>query len=60
MTRPYVPDGMDVLGYTILPGMSVSMCFYYKQVSLKKIFFKGARTKDKEVSGPDISVKQKK
>tara|TARA_R110001632_G_scaffold142994_1_gene258939 strand:- start:2569 stop:3549 length:981 start_codon:yes stop_codon:yes gene_type:complete len=60
LTRPYVPDGMDVLGYTILPGMSISMCFYYKQVSMKKIFFKGARTKDKEVSGPDISVKEKK
>ena len=45
LNRPYIADGMDVLNYTILPGMTVVMCFYYKQVSLKKVFFPEARVK---------------
>ena len=45
LNRPYIPDGMDVLGYTILPGMTVVMCFYYKQVALKKVFYPEARVK---------------
>ena len=45
LNRPYIPDGMDVLEYTVLPGMTVVMCFYYRQVSLKKVFFPEARVK---------------
>lgn len=41
--KPYIPDGMDVIEYTILPQMTVVMCFYYKQVSLKRVFFQEAR-----------------
>lgn len=43
LNRPFIPDGMDVIGYTVLPGMSVTFGFFYKQVSLKKFFFAEAR-----------------
>jgi hypothetical protein len=42
--RPFIPDGMDVIEYKILAGNSVTMCFFYKQVSLKKVFIEEART----------------
>jgi hypothetical protein len=43
LNRPFIPDGMDTLTYTILPGMVVTFGFYYKQISLKKFFYKEAR-----------------
>jgi hypothetical protein len=43
INRPFVPDGMDVIQYKVLAGMTVTMCFWYKQVSLKKFFYKEAR-----------------
>lgn len=43
LNRPYIPDGMDVVNYTILAGNTVTMNFWYKQVSLKKVFYKEAR-----------------
>jgi hypothetical protein len=43
--RAFIPDGMDVIEYTILPYTNVVFGFYYKQVSLKRFFFKEARTK---------------
>lgn len=43
LNRPFIPDGMDVVTYTILPGMIVTFGFYYKQVSLKKFFYEEAR-----------------
>jgi hypothetical protein len=43
--RAFIPDGMDVIEYTILPQTNVIFGFYYKQVSLKRFFFKEARTK---------------
>jgi hypothetical protein len=43
--RAFIPDGMDVIEYTILPQTNVVFGFYYKQVSLKRFFFKEARTK---------------
>jgi hypothetical protein len=41
--RPFVPDGMDVVNYTVLPGMVVVMCWYYTQKSLKKVLYPEAR-----------------
>jgi len=41
----FCPDGMDVIEYRILAGMRVTFCFYYKQVSLKKFFWKETRNK---------------
>jgi hypothetical protein len=43
LNRPFIPDGMDVIKYVIKAGMTVTLCFYYKQISLKKFFFKEAR-----------------
>jgi len=43
LNRPFIPDGMDVCTYKVLPGMSVTFGFWYKQVSLKKFFYKEAR-----------------
>ena len=41
----YCPDGMDVIQYKVLAGMTVTFGFYYKQVSLKKFFWKETRNK---------------
>lgn len=43
LNRPFIPDGMDVIEYKVLAGNSVTMCFFYKQVSLKKVFIEEAR-----------------
>jgi len=43
LNRPYIPDGMDTIQYTILPNMSVVMAFFFEQKSLKKAFYKVAR-----------------
>lgn len=47
--RPFVPDGMDVVNYTILPGMVVVMCFYYTQKSLKKVLYPETREDKKMI-----------
>ena len=39
LNRPYIPDGMDVLKYKILAGHTVTLGFYYSQISLKKFFY---------------------
>lgn len=41
--RPYVPDGMDILRYTVLAGCTVVLAFYYEQKMLKKYFYKELR-----------------
>lgn len=43
LNRPFIPDGMDVVNYTVLAGNTITMCFYYKQISLKRVFFEEAR-----------------
>ena len=43
INRPFIPDGMDIIRYTVLAGMSVTMTFWYTQVSLKKFFFEEAK-----------------
>ena len=43
LNRPYIPDGMDTIQYTVLPNMSVIMAFFYYQKSIKKAFFEEAR-----------------
>jgi hypothetical protein len=43
LNRPYVPDGMEVISYKILAGNTVTLCFYYEQKSIKKLFFPEAR-----------------
>lgn len=43
LNRPFIPDGMDVINYTVLAGNTVTICFYYKQKQLKKFFWKEAK-----------------
>jgi len=43
LKRPFIPNGMDVINYTVLAGNTVTMCFYYEQKSITKLFFKEAR-----------------
>jgi hypothetical protein len=39
INRPFIPDGMDTIKYTILPNMSVVMGFYYEQVTQKDLYY---------------------
>jgi membrane-associated protein len=41
--RVFVPDGMDIISYKILAGMTVIFGFYYKQVQIKKVFWEETR-----------------
>ena len=43
INRAFIPDGMDVIQYKVLAGMTVTMTFWYTQVSLKKFFYEEAR-----------------
>jgi len=43
INRPFIPNGMDVIKYTVLPEMTVNMAFFYKQADLKKVFYPEAR-----------------
>jgi hypothetical protein len=43
--RLFAPDGMDIMEYTILSGMYVVFAFYYKQISLNKVFIPDIRNK---------------
>lgn len=43
--RLFAPDGMDIMEYTILSGMYVVFAFYYKQISLNKVFIPEIRNK---------------
>jgi hypothetical protein len=43
LNRAFVPDGMDIISYKVLAGHTVTMAFFFKQVSLKKVFFKESR-----------------
>lgn len=47
LNRPFIPDGMDVIGYKVLPYNTVTMAFFYKQISLKKVFYEEARNSKK-------------
>jgi hypothetical protein len=43
MNKAFVPDGMEIISYKILAGNTVTMCFFYEQKSIKKLFFPEAR-----------------
>lgn len=43
LNRPLFPNGMDVAGYNIKAGNTVTFCFYYAQKSLIKHFWKEAK-----------------
>jgi hypothetical protein len=43
LNRPFIPDGMDVMQYKIYAGNTVTMAFFYKQISIKKVLLEEAR-----------------
>jgi hypothetical protein len=43
LNRPFIPDGMDVINYTIFAGMRVTMAYFYEQVQIKDVFYEEAR-----------------
>jgi hypothetical protein len=43
LNRPFIPDGMDFISYKVLAGNTVTMAFFYEQISLKKVFYDEAR-----------------
>jgi hypothetical protein len=43
--RVFVPDGMDILKYKVLSGMTVIFGFYFKQIQLKKVFYPETRNR---------------
>lgn len=43
LNRPFIPDGMDVINYTVLAGNTVTFCFYYDQKILKKFLWDEAK-----------------
>ena len=42
LNRPFVPDGMDIVQYTILPRTTVNMAFFYDQIQIKRIMYEEA------------------
>ena len=43
INRAFIPDGMDIIKYKVLAGMTVTITIWYTQVSLKKFFYEEAR-----------------
>lgn len=44
LNRPFIPNGMDVMEYTVYAGNTVTFAFFVKQVDLRSFFFKEAKT----------------
>jgi hypothetical protein len=43
LNRPFIPDGMDVINYTIYAGVKATLVFFYEQVHIKDVFYEEAR-----------------
>lgn len=43
LNRPYIPDGMDTINYTIYSGVKATMVFFYEQIHIKDVYYKEAR-----------------
>ena len=43
LNRPYIPDGMDTINYTIYAGVQATLVFFYEQVHLKDLYYEEAR-----------------
>lgn len=53
LNRPFVPDGMEVLNYTIKANCQVVLTFFYKQTLLKELVYDEVRKKKSRVNRPD-------
>lgn len=43
LNRPFIPDGMDVINYTIYSGIKATLVFFYEQVHIKDLYYEEAR-----------------
>lgn len=43
LNRPFIPDGMDVINYTIYAGVKATLVFFYEQVHIKDLYYEEAR-----------------
>lgn len=43
LNRPYIPDGMDVINYTIYAGVKATIVFFYEQIHIKDVYYDEAR-----------------
>ena len=47
LNRPFIPNGMDIIKYTVFAGNTVTFGFYFEQKDLKRFFYKEARESKK-------------
>jgi hypothetical protein len=43
LNRPFIPDGMDVINYTIFAGVKATLVFFYEQIHIKDVYYHEAR-----------------
>jgi hypothetical protein len=43
LNRPFIPDGMDVINYTIYSGVKATLVFFYEQIHIKDVYYDEAR-----------------
>jgi subtilase family serine protease len=43
LNRPFIPDGMDVINYTIYAGVKATLVFFYEQIHIKDVYYDEAR-----------------
>lgn len=43
LNRPFIPDGLDVINYTIFAGVKATMVFFYEQIHIKDVYYHEAR-----------------
>lgn len=43
LNRPFIPDGMDVINYTIYAGVKATIVFFYEQIHIKDVYYDEAR-----------------
>jgi hypothetical protein len=43
LNRPFIPDGMDVINYTIYAGIKATLVFFYEQIHIKDVYYDEAR-----------------
>jgi len=43
LNRPFIPDGLDVINYTIYAGVKATLVFFYEQIHIKDVYYDEAR-----------------
>lgn len=43
LNRPFIPDGLDIINYTIYAGVKATLVFFYEQIHIKDVYYDEAR-----------------